>query len=211
MPDIKISKHMTSGDMPYSVPKGTFHRNAKILIGKRFGKLEVIEEFGRNSKRGVQWLCLCDCGNTAIRIATALISGRTMSCGCNKYSPEAKAKRGLTRKRPGAILREIYMATKRGAESRGLTFLLTIEEFEKLSVQDCFYCGDQPSQVKKSRFEECIVNGIDRMDNNMGYQLDNCVSCCRPCNFMKRDTPFSQFIDRCKNIASRSTGGHHSC
>lgn len=51
------------------------------LSGKRFGKLEVIEQVDNiGSKRA--WLCKCDCGNTATYTTSALNSGKVQSCGC---------------------------------------------------------------------------------------------------------------------------------
>jgi hypothetical protein len=30
-----------------------------------------------------------------------------------------------------------------------------------------------------------IYNGIDRVNNNFGYLIDNCVTCCTNCNVAK--------------------------
>ena len=46
-------------------------------------------------------------------------------------------------------------------------------DFDNLSKNDCFYCG-KPGP-----------NGIDRVDNNKGYELSNCVPCCKHCNYVK--------------------------
>lgn len=32
---------------------------------------------------------------------------------------------------------------------------------------------------------EILYNGIDRIDNSKGYNLDNCVTCCTQCNTAK--------------------------
>lgn len=52
------------------------------LTGQRFGKLLVLEQHGRNSRKNVLWLCQCDCGNTHIVASPALLNGSTNSCGC---------------------------------------------------------------------------------------------------------------------------------
>ena len=52
------------------------------LTGKRFGKLVVIKEFGRNKWKSVVWLCQCDCGNTNIVATKDLNAGAVKSCGC---------------------------------------------------------------------------------------------------------------------------------
>jgi hypothetical protein len=49
--------------------------------GKRFGRLLVIRQAGHAKSGGIQWECLCDCGNTNVVHRSAL--GRlTNSCGC---------------------------------------------------------------------------------------------------------------------------------
>lgn len=53
------------------------------LLGKRFGRLLVIEE--EPSKVGdhiVFWKCQCDCGNIVLHNTGTLTSGNTQSCGC---------------------------------------------------------------------------------------------------------------------------------
>lgn len=57
------------------------------MIGKRFGKLVVIEESAvRNPYASkAYWVCKCDCGNiTKPILGTALRNGNTKSCGCFK-------------------------------------------------------------------------------------------------------------------------------
>lgn len=55
------------------------------LAGKKFNRLTVIKDCGK-VKRGenVKWVCLCDCGNTAIVQGSYLKNGNTKSCGCYK-------------------------------------------------------------------------------------------------------------------------------
>ena len=66
---------------------GCLHKDAmnKIyfedLIGKRFGKLVVINKsISRWNK--LHWVCKCDCGNETIVSTSGLKSGHTQSCGC---------------------------------------------------------------------------------------------------------------------------------
>ena len=44
------------------------------------------------------------------------------------------------------------------------------------------------------------VNGIDRLDSSKPYEVDNCVSCCSKCNYMKQDNTEQEFIDQIKKI-----------
>ena len=57
----------------------------KDWVGKRFGKLTVIEYAGRENGMH-QWRCKCDCGNTCTVGQTRLLEGTTQSCGCLRES-----------------------------------------------------------------------------------------------------------------------------
>lgn len=53
------------------------------LIGRRFGKLVVVEKLPERSKNGcVLWKCKCDCGNDHIVMTQNLTHANTQSCGC---------------------------------------------------------------------------------------------------------------------------------
>lgn len=57
------------------------------LIGKRFGKLTVMERNGINNQRRALWKCACSCGNEVTVSTSNLKSGNTKSCGCLKKNP----------------------------------------------------------------------------------------------------------------------------
>lgn len=67
------------------------------LIGKRFGRLIVIEYAGTKGRNRL-WRCKCDCGNEKLAIACSLRNGSLKSCGCLN-SPKEKAKRALEQHR----------------------------------------------------------------------------------------------------------------
>ena len=48
----------------------------------------------------------------------------------------------------------------------------------------CFYC--------EKFSENRSYCGIDRVDNDIGYILSNCVSCCSNCNDIKSNSTFKQ-------------------
>jgi hypothetical protein len=66
---------------------------AKIIdiLGKKFGKLTVIERVeNRNpTNRNTRWRCRCDCGGETITTSQHLRSGHSTSCGCNRYKKYA--------------------------------------------------------------------------------------------------------------------------
>ena len=49
-------------------------------VGKRYGKLVVVKEFGRNKYKQITWLCKCDCGGEKVVTSSGL--NTTESCGC---------------------------------------------------------------------------------------------------------------------------------
>lgn len=51
------------------------------LIGKRFGRLTVIERV-KSKGNYAMWKCLCDCGNYTDSRTGDLMKGRKSSCGC---------------------------------------------------------------------------------------------------------------------------------
>jgi len=52
------------------------------LAGQRFGRLEVIVEWGKDNYGGIMWMCLCDCGEYAVIKGPLLRKGGSKSCGC---------------------------------------------------------------------------------------------------------------------------------
>lgn len=69
----------------------------------------------------------------------------------------------------------------------------TLEEFKDWKNQygrRCTYCGIDAGQLW--RMNAAAINGgrlesigVDRVDNERGYDLDNIVACCGPCNRIK--------------------------
>lgn len=57
------------------------HPPRKNLIGKRFGRLTVVE-YGGKSAGMHRWKCRCDCGNETTVGQTLPQNGKTKSCGC---------------------------------------------------------------------------------------------------------------------------------
>ena len=101
-------------------------------------------------------------------------------------------------KKCNKIYRERILLTKKGryrryacdARRRNIKFNLTMEEFSFFWEKQCSYCGDQIKTI-----------GLDRVQNNLGYEINNVVSCCTECNLIKRTMSREKFIDKCKKIS----------
>ena len=88
---------------------------------------------------------------------------------------------------------EKYRLYQKGCVDRCLSFILSIDEFISIVNNKCYYCDYVNSD---------FVNGIDRLDSNEGYIIDNCVSCCKMCNYMKASLSIDVFIKRVEHILS---------
>lgn len=160
------------------------------LDGKRFGMLIATNQLKKRqypSRGQALRLCHCDCGHEAWVTTGRLRSGHTVSCGCNKG----------TKLKPGRAARnQILDSYKRGAIKRGLAWKLSDEFFDDLTSQACHYCGRKPNLKRMTRGNNGFFtyNGIDRLDNLLGYDTNNVVPCCVICNRAKRDMSASDFI-----------------
>ena len=90
-------------------------------IGKRYGKLTVIEDTGKRYHQTKLYKCLCDCGNYKEVNTNQLHSGHVTSCGCAKHKI-----RDLTGLKFGRVLRGEVVAKSDGAEGISDTHRLEI-------------------------------------------------------------------------------------
>ena len=84
-------------------------------------------------------------------------------------------------------------ALKHAAIKRGIEWRLTDEEAKAMLTLPCVYCEHIDLEVR--------VNGIDRLDSNVCYTTDNCMPCCKDCNYMKGTYDPVTFIERARKIA----------
>lgn len=167
--------------------------------GNRYGMLTVIERSGINRSGSVLWLCRCDCGKEIIIRSSYLRTGVTKHCGCQKRKllpPDILA------------MRQILSNYKGSARRRGYVWGIPEKDFAKLILQKCYYCGSPPSNFHGSpSFNgRYAYNGLDRIDNSLGYTLENVVSCCAACNTAKGDKSLSEFIKNRRGIMIKIEG-----
>lgn len=166
----------------------------KTLIGKRYGKIEVIELLAKNSeikgRRGHLYKCKCtQCGKYHNYPTNAILRKGFTGCRCVLDSTQSSKK-------------SIYCNYKTNARKRGIQFNLEFKDFVLIAEQTCIYCGCHPSNKinSKSLVGEWKYNGIDRIDNNKHYTKENSVSCCKRCNFMKSNLSKNDFLNHIKKI-----------
>lgn len=159
------------------------------ITGKRFGALVAIKPI-RSDGKGWIWECKCDCGNVCERKTSVL--GHTKSCGCSSWR--------CMRMGIEPAKNKLFASYYKTARHKGIPFELSREQFFDLVGKSCYYCGNEPTNVSRTRLVEFIYNGIDRMDNSKGYTIDNCVPCCSTCNYAKRAMTQEQFRNWIKRI-----------
>jgi hypothetical protein len=155
----------------------------KPRIGFKYDFLTTIEFIGVEKTHSV-YICECVCGNTT----TAKYIGKKLSkksCGCRKYF--RRFKRQKTQEKELNIYSTIYNRYRREAVERGYKFDLNYKLFVTLVQRNCFYCETPPSNKQQYNNRlEVLYNGIDRVDNSVGYLETNCVPCCSVCNSHKK-------------------------
>lgn len=173
------------------------------LTGEKYGRLVVIKR-APNRYRRVHWLCRCDCGNEVTVASMNLRAGSTRSCGC--LHAETARKNGQTVMLPEgeAAFRALFKQYRLNAKNRGINFELSRGQFRTLTRQNCHYCGSEPLAVLTGATYNgaYTYNGVDRIDNTLGYVLDNCVPCCKFCNLAKAGATYDEFIAYLDRVAA---------
>lgn len=178
------------------------------LEGKRFGKLLATKELsGRGKSNQIYWECICDCGKKHITSGESLRGGKSKSCGCNRLTPPNKEK-----DRELAIWKQLYKSTiEKRSKKKGYKSDISFEEFKKISLQKCFYCGSEPTNFATDRgafkrngkkTSDTIIkyNGVDRIDSTKGYLKKNSVTCCKHCNTAKNTMTQKDFYKFIKKV-----------
>jgi 5-methylcytosine-specific restriction endonuclease McrA len=132
--------------------------------------------------------------------ATRIMNKSSFSCGC--LNPAGGKKTHATPQ----VVNELIGWYIYGASQRDLVFALTHEQCFALFVRKCTYCGILPYTVKKHKLGAFLYNGIDRVDNQKGYTLENSVPCCKTCNLAKHKLSLSEFKAWIQRIAYHNYG-----
>lgn len=180
-----------------SCGKGLCIPRTKDLTGKKFGYLTAIRYLPQ-SNRGSRWECKCDCGNIKSYFYSDLVRFKTKSCGCKKSEMISKS---LSFTDILSLKMKILRGYKNHAIDLNIKFEIPEDYFYKLILQKCHYCGALHSNTATSTNQRFLkYNGVDRKDCNKNYTIDNCVACCKTCNFAKRTLSYDDFINLIKSI-----------
>lgn len=172
--------------------KRVMPRRIKLEIGNVLDKLTIIDIRYENGK--YRYECLCACGNSEVYNKNPL----RRSLLCNKcLAVEIGVKNRLLNNE--AAKNRLYGKYKKRIENKKKEFCLTKTQFNTFISEECYYCASPPSIDS----EKIIRNGIDRIDSNIGYLIDNCVSCCETCNRAKSDKSMIEFLQWIEKLTNK--------
>ena len=149
------------------------------------------------------WDVQCtNCGYKAKRFTSYVKTSK--GCMCCQLKPKGEV--GMNK---------LMCSYRDSAESRGLVFILSNEQFRKLTSSCCYYCGSLPHFIKRRKhnsfWTDYVFNGIDRVDNSKGYIVENCVSCCRTCNRGKGAWSYFFWTNHIKRLIVNASCGNIPC
>ncbi len=181
------------------------------LIGKTFNNIKILKvsHIDENSRRFYTIKCL-RCKKLSYMRSDRFSGTQKLNTCCHCRQENAITK-SIKRATPNTVFNVLYKHCENGAISRNYIFLLSLHEFKSIITKNCFYCGNEPQLTGSSKSinkSKIIVknNGIDRIDNSIGYILSNCVPCCKMCNHMKKDYSKNDFLSHIDKIYNYNEG-----
>lgn len=149
------------------------------LSGKKFGRLTVIREAGKDKRGEIRWLCRCECSNEVELNSSTLRTGNTKSCGCyrHEFSKKVSLKHGGARLGRHDRLYAVYYDMKARTQNPnntsykyygaiGITICKEWDDYEAFR-EWAFANGYDPNAPRG----QCT---IDRIDPNGNYCPENC-------------------------------------
>ena len=96
------------------------------MIGKKFNRLTVLEEVGRDKFKRILYRCKCDCGNEKVVSGIDLRRNSVKSCGCihadimkERIGKPGANRKDLTGQRFGRLVVLGFAGTKGSSKGRG--------------------------------------------------------------------------------------------
>jgi len=194
---------------PKTISKILHKNNVKIrmpkegidISGKKFNELTVIKKNKvKRSKKCFDWFCLCSCGKECVFPTHEIIHGKRKMCNdCSKHKASVLQSTGYK-----DISGKYFSSLKKGADQRGLEFLISIEDIWNLYLNQNKKCaltgwnisfsGIGPNKVEQTA-------SVDRIKNKKGYLKSNIQIVHKDINSIKSNFDNEYFIKVCKDVS----------
>lgn len=169
----------------------------------QFSFLTAIE---RHDKR--QWKFRCICGVIVIRRSDEVARNahkKIQSCGCKHPLNTANGTKHPQFKGYEEISNEFWFGITRHAKNRHIPLNITIQDAWNQFIKQDKKCALTNLELKfatRSQKRHGLEHtaSLDRIDNTLGYEINNIQWIHKDVNLMKSDMSQQEFIDLCKQI-----------
>lgn len=174
------------------------------IIGKKFGKLTVIDIVGLNKHNQKIVKCKCDCGNIIEKPFYYISSGDTKSCGCIRKKKNNNTTHGLSKTR----IYMIWCAMKKRCINK------KDSGYKNYGKRGITVCDEWKNNFEKF-YEWSMNNGykenltIDRINVDENYRPGNCrwtdrhFQNCNKRKYWNNKTGFSGITQKENKFISR--------
>lgn len=202
----RYAKHLNSSSRCFSCrPKVNYQ-------GKRSGHLVALKYIYTRKPNNLGgkyavWEFLCEaCHKIVQRTAGPTFSNKIDNCGCLKAKKVSNSKKHIS---GAAILHAAFQSHLKSAKKRSIPCELTKEQYAATIKMPCTYCGGfsvRKSSSSNKIFTEALkLNSVDRLNNEPCYKIENSVSACFTCQFMKGSLSALEFVEQSNRISVYSS------
>lgn len=162
------------------------------LTGQVIGDYKIVKLDNIINGKGRIWECICLNCDMIVKRSTGILNQRKPhKC---QHTDKQQA------------INIIWSRYKIKADKRNIPFLLTKDVFGTLIFDKCYYCGNFPTTpINYKNKILTTYNGIDRINSDDSYKIDNCVTCCWICNRAKGSLSKEQFMAWMRSAAQYNT------
>lgn len=140
------------------------------IIGKKFGRLTVLDFLHKRKSGHGTLLCICDCGKQTKTVTTyRIISGHTQSCGC--MQKEAISKMASTHKMSNTSVYNSWLSMRERCNNKNT---ICWSNYGGRGISICKEWNESFEKFMED-FGHTFKEGlqIDRINNDGNYELGN--------------------------------------